>query len=90
MVMLSQLFHCVVCVDGFNGLDRVLVGVEALGLVGVEESLGKGVLGDILIGFVGPECHLNWLHEADVDEVLVLDLLHEVVDHIIHISLHLI
>ena len=83
LVMLSELLDGVFGVDWFNGMEGVFVGEEALGFVGVEEALGEGIFGDVFVGFVGAEGHLDWLHEANVNEILVFDLLHEVVDDLV-------
>ena len=82
-MVLSELLDGVFGVDWLNGMEGVFVGEEALGFVGIEEALGECIFGDVFVGFVSSEGHLDGLHEADVDEILVLDLLHEMVDDLV-------
>ena len=69
-------------------MEGKLVGIETFFFVCVEKSLREGILSNIFIGFVSSESHFNRLHEPDVDEVLVFDLFHEVVDHFVHVDFH--
>ena len=69
-------------------MKGIFVGIEALIFVGVEEALREGVGRDVFISFMGLEGHFNGFHEANIDEIFVFDLIHEVRDNVIHLSRH--
>ena len=67
-------------VDGPEPLEFELVVKNGV-LLGEHEASGQGAKGDIFILFVVAEGNFEGFHEADVDHVLGLDLVHEVLDH---------